>query len=176
MSDPEFTVLYDGDCPLCSREMAMLNRIDRGRGRLGAIDIAADGFDPARYGRDLDALMGRIHGVCPDGTVIEGVEVFRRAYAAVRRGGMAVIVGVGPITENVPINSLMLSMEGKTLKGSYYGDANIHHDFRMLLDLYTAGKLNLDDMVTATYSIDEAPQAFDDMEAGKNARGVILYD
>jgi S-(hydroxymethyl)glutathione dehydrogenase/alcohol dehydrogenase len=46
----------------------------------------------------------------------------------------------------------------------------------MLFDLYQAGKLNLDDMVTTTYTIDEAPQAFQDMESGKNARGVIVYD
>ena len=45
-----------------------------------------------------------------------------------------------------------------------------------VLDLYEAGKLNLDDMITTTYTIDEAPQAFQDMEAGKNARGVIVYD
>jgi S-(hydroxymethyl)glutathione dehydrogenase/alcohol dehydrogenase len=103
-------------------------------------------------------------------------QLMSEAHAASRRGGTTTIVGVGKLTENVPFNALMLSMEGKTVKGSYYGDTNFHHDFPMLLDLYTAGKLNLDDMVTATYSIDEAPRAFDDMEAGKNARGVILYD
>ena len=86
MSETQITVLYDGECPLCSRELAMLKRIDRGRGRLGAIDIAAEGFDASRYGRDWETLMGRIHGVLPDGSVIEGVEVFRRAYAAVGRG------------------------------------------------------------------------------------------
>ena len=46
----------------------------------------------------------------------------------------------------------------------------------MLLDLYKAGKLDLEGMVTRTYTIDEAPQAFADLEAGRNARGVILYD
>jgi len=103
-------------------------------------------------------------------------QLMAEAHAASRRGGTTTIVGVGKLTENVPFNALMLSMEGKTLKGSFYGDTNFRHDFPMLLDMYTVGKLNLDDMVTATYSIDEAPQAFDDMEAGKNARGVILYD
>ena len=86
MSQAEITILYDGECPLCSRELAMLKRIDRRRGRLGAIDIAAADFEASRYGLDLDTLMGRIHGVLPDGSVIEGVEVFRRAYAAVGRG------------------------------------------------------------------------------------------
>ncbi len=95
--------------------------------------------------------------------------------AAARRGGTVTIVGVGSLTDVVPLNALLLSMEGKTLKGSYYGDANVYHDFPMLLDLYMNGKLNLDDMVTNTYSIDQAPQAFEDMEKGINARGVIVF-
>jgi len=98
------------------------------------------------------------------------------ANMAARRGGTVTIVGVGRITDSVPFNALLLSMDGKTVKGSCYGDTNFHWDFPMLLELYRAGKLNLDDMVTATYTIDEAPKAFEDMEAGKNARGVILYD
>jgi predicted DCC family thiol-disulfide oxidoreductase YuxK len=82
----EFRVLYDGECPLCAREISMLRRLDAGRGRLDLEDIAAPAFDPARYGTTLHALMARIHGVLPDGTLIEGVEVFRRAYAAVGLG------------------------------------------------------------------------------------------
>jgi predicted DCC family thiol-disulfide oxidoreductase YuxK len=83
---PEFTLLYDGGCPLCAREVAMLRRRDRGRGALALVDIAAPDFDPARYGRSYESLMARIHGVLPDGAVIEGMEVFRRAYAAVGLG------------------------------------------------------------------------------------------
>jgi len=88
MSDAawEFRVLYDGECPLCAREIGMLRRLDGGRGRLDLEDIAAPGFDPARYGATLHDLMARIHGVLPDGTLVEGVEVFRRAYAAVGLG------------------------------------------------------------------------------------------
>jgi predicted DCC family thiol-disulfide oxidoreductase YuxK len=79
-------VLYDGECPLCSREIRFLEKRDRGRGRIAFEDIAAAGFDPARYGLDAERVMARIHGVLPDGTVVEGVEVFRRAYAAVGLG------------------------------------------------------------------------------------------
>lgn len=79
-------VLYDGDCPLCRREIAGLRKLDRGRGRIDFEDIAALGFDAARYGTDHATLMARIHAVLPDGRLIEGVEVFRRAYAAVGLG------------------------------------------------------------------------------------------
>lgn len=96
-------------------------------------------------------------------------------YNAVRRGGTAVLVGAGPLTESFPVNALMGSLSGKTLKGSLYGDANPPADFPRLLSLYRQGKLDLDGMVSHTYSIDDAPQAFADMEKGVNARGVIVF-
>jgi predicted DCC family thiol-disulfide oxidoreductase YuxK len=82
----EISVLFDGDCPLCAREVRMLRRLDRGRGRIGFADIAAPGFEASGYGLDQATLMARIHGVLGDGRVIEGMEVFRRAYAAVGLG------------------------------------------------------------------------------------------
>jgi predicted DCC family thiol-disulfide oxidoreductase YuxK len=82
---PELTLLYDGECPLCSREIAMLRRRDR-RGRLGFADISAPDFDAGRYGTTREALMARIHAALPDGSLVRDVEVFRRAYAAVGLG------------------------------------------------------------------------------------------
>jgi predicted DCC family thiol-disulfide oxidoreductase YuxK len=79
-------VLYDGACPLCSREIRFLERRDRGRGAIQFEDIAAPAFDPRAHGVELRELMARIHGVLPDGTLVEGVEVFRQAYAAVGLG------------------------------------------------------------------------------------------
>jgi predicted DCC family thiol-disulfide oxidoreductase YuxK len=78
-----FRVLFDGGCPLCRREAALLRWLDRGRGRLVLEDITAPGFDPARYGTSLDQVMGEIHGVLPNGRVVTGMEVLRRAYEAV---------------------------------------------------------------------------------------------
>jgi S-(hydroxymethyl)glutathione dehydrogenase/alcohol dehydrogenase len=48
-------------------------------------------------------------------------------------------------------------------------------DYPRMLGLYMAGRLKLDELITRRYSIDEAPQAFDDMQSGKNARGVIVF-
>jgi predicted DCC family thiol-disulfide oxidoreductase YuxK len=82
----QIRVLYDGDCPLCSREIRFLERRDRGRGRIQFEDIAHPNFEPAVYGLDAREVMARIHGVLPDGSVVEGVEVFRQAYTAVGLG------------------------------------------------------------------------------------------
>ena len=83
-------VFYDGDCPLCMREIRMLQRRDRA-GRIEFTDIAAPGFDARALGTDWPTLMARIHGRLPDGTWIEGVEVFRQLYAAV---GLAPVVAM----------------------------------------------------------------------------------
>ena len=78
----EIEVFFDGACPLCMREIQMLRRKDR-KQRIRFTDIADRGFDAATIGIPWATLMDRIHGRLPDGTLVEGVEVFRRLYAAV---------------------------------------------------------------------------------------------
>ena len=80
-------VFYDGDCPLCMREITMLQKMDR-HGRIRFSNIADPTFDPASVALDHAALMAKIHGRLPSGEMIEGVEVFRQLYAA---------VGFGPV-------------------------------------------------------------------------------
>lgn len=78
----EIEAFYDGACPLCTREVEFLRRRDR-RGRLRFTDFTAPGFDPAVIGATPEALMARMHGRLPDGTLVSGVEVFRRMYDAI---------------------------------------------------------------------------------------------
>jgi predicted DCC family thiol-disulfide oxidoreductase YuxK len=82
----QIRVFYDGECALCSREIRFLEKRDRGRKRIQFQDISRPDFDPATYGLDAQQLMARIHATLPDGSVVEGVEVFRRAYAMVGLG------------------------------------------------------------------------------------------
>lgn len=89
----QIRLLLDGACPLCRREGAFLRRLDRGRGRLVVEDISAPGCDPGRYGLTRADALARIHGVLPDGTVLSGMEVFRRAYAAVGLGWLLAPTG-----------------------------------------------------------------------------------
>ena len=100
----------------------------------------------------------------------------RATYDAARRGGTAVIVGVGRMEEKIEFNAFELFYADKTLRGSMYGSSNVRTFMPKLLRLWKAGKLDLEGMITKTYSIDEAPQAFEDMISGQNARGVIVYD
>lgn len=88
-----FTIFIDNQCPLCRREAAMLSRLDRGRGRLVLIDITAPDFNAAAHGCTMDGLMGTIHGRREDGSLVTGMEVFRRAYAAVGWGWLLAPTG-----------------------------------------------------------------------------------
>ena len=78
--------------------------------------------------------------------------------------------------EEISFNALLFSLSGRTVKGSMYGNVNPRIDFPKMLELDLQGKLDLDALVTQRYTIDEAPQAFADLEAGRNARGVIVFD
>jgi predicted DCC family thiol-disulfide oxidoreductase YuxK len=72
-----FEVFFDGGCPLCKREIAMIRRKDVNN-RLKLTDISTEGFQSAD--RTLDQLMREIHGRLPSGEYVTGVEVFREIY------------------------------------------------------------------------------------------------
>ena len=78
------TVFYDGACPICAREMALMKRLDRTQ-RLTLLDFSLAGFAaPADLAvTDLSAV---IHAQWADGTVITGVEVFRAIWEATGLG------------------------------------------------------------------------------------------
>lgn len=80
-------LLYDGQCPLCLREVNFLRRRDAGRGLVEFVDIDGEAYSPAANGGvDFETAMGRIHAVLPDGTVIKNVEVFRQVYEVLGMG------------------------------------------------------------------------------------------
>ncbi|PPS38987.1 thiol-disulfide oxidoreductase DCC family protein [Chroococcidiopsis sp. TS-821] len=80
-------LLYDGECPLCLREVNFLRKRDAGRGLVAFVDIADENYNPKAHGGvDFETAMGRIHAVLPDGTVIKNVEVFRRVYETLGMG------------------------------------------------------------------------------------------
>ena len=81
-------LLFDGKCPLCSREVAVLKRRNA-RGHLAFEDITAAGFMPEQYGLTMKQLVGAMHAVRPDGFIVSGVDVFAETYEAVGWGWLA---------------------------------------------------------------------------------------
>lgn len=92
-----------------------------------------------------------------------------------RPGGTLVLVGLSPVKEPTNLSGAFITRQEKTVKGSYYGSVHARRDFPLLLDLYAAGRLNLDELVTEEYSLDEINEAFWAMLGGEIARGVVLF-
>ncbi|MEB3354076.1 MAG: DUF393 domain-containing protein [Cyanobacteriota bacterium] len=91
MSTPALRILYDGGCPLCCREVAMLRRRDQRcnpeHPQLAFVNIDAVSYRPEEHGGiSYREAMGRIHGISTSGEVLCDVAVFRRAYALVGLG------------------------------------------------------------------------------------------
>ena len=94
---------------------------------------------------------------------------------AARPGGKAVLVGLSAMGSDTPLSGAKLVRQEKTVIGSYYGSAHTARDFPFMLDLYAAGKLNLDRLISRTYQLVEINEAFDAMLRGEVARGVITF-
>ena len=87
MANPALTLLFDGACPLCLREVEALRARDGERGQICFVDIDAPDYDPAAHaGISYREAMGRMHAIAADGRVIRDVAVFREAYKLVGMG------------------------------------------------------------------------------------------
>ncbi len=93
--------------------------------------------------------------------------------AMVRSGGTA--VGVSGIEQMVSVDMELFEWN-KTYMNPLYGSCRPQHDFPLLIDLYLKKQLPLDAMVTRTYPLASLDQAFNDMQAGINSKGVLIFD
>ena len=64
----------------------------------------------------------------------------------------------------------------KSIMGCRYGSARPQHDVRLMVDLYQAGRLKLDELVSQTYPLESFQSALDELHDGKLARGVLVLD
>ncbi|XP_073159051.1 uncharacterized protein At5g50100, chloroplastic [Henckelia pumila] len=92
-------MLYDGECPLCMREVNMLLERNRSYGAIKFVDISSDMYRAEdNQGLDYKTAMGRIHAILSDGTVVTDVEAFRKLYEAVGLGWVYAITKYEPIS------------------------------------------------------------------------------
>lgn len=157
----------------------------------GAAEIVA--IDPVAAKHEMAKQFGATHAVKPED--IEGVKnqvtagagfdyviecvghpaTIRQCYDLARRGGTAVVVGVGRLDQQIQFSAFELFYGDKTLKGSMYGGANVRVDFPKLLRLWKAGKLDLEGMISRRIKLEEVNDAFRAMKAGEVIRSVIDY-
>ena len=106
--------------------------------------------------------------------VVGNPRTIATAYQAVRRAGTAVAVGIPPFGSEMTIGAGELVYQEKTLKGSYYGTARPHSDVPRLMDLFMAGRLPLDRLVSRSYSLEKVNEAYEALLAGEVARSILL--
>lgn len=95
------------------------------------------------------------------------------ALAAARRGGTAVIVGADVTLTPVEILPIAMMMEGKTLVGTLLGDSVAHRDIPRYLDLWRAGQLDLEGMITHRFDLDDINDGLATMRATEGLRSVV---
>jgi len=124
-------------------------------------------------------VPGAVRRLSPGGAdyafeVIGRPETMRQAYDATRRGGMTVVVGLAPADAelSIPAGSLM---QEKVLTGSSYGGARPRIDMPKLVDLYLAGRLKLDELISRRYPLDGINEAFQALRDGEVARSIIEF-
>ena len=96
--------------------------------------------------------------------------------ALTAKGGTCVLTAIGSLLDTqVTLNLSMLTLMQKNLQGTIFGGGNPQYDIPQLLAMYKAGKLNLDDMITRQYTLEQINNGYQDMLTGKNIRGVIRF-
>jgi S-(hydroxymethyl)glutathione dehydrogenase/alcohol dehydrogenase len=157
----------------------------------GASVIVA--VDPVEGKHEIAKRFGATHAVHPDrlddlSEELTGGEGFdyafevvglpttiRAAWDAVRRGGTTIVVGAGRADATVEFNPFELFYDGKTIRGSLYGSADVRRDYHRLLGLWRAGLLDLEGMVTQRITLDQVDDALNALGRGDVIRQVIIH-
>jgi S-(hydroxymethyl)glutathione dehydrogenase/alcohol dehydrogenase len=158
-----------------------------GAGRIIAIDMSPAKDNMARHFGATDFICAA--DADPVRTVLEmtkgGVQhsfeavglkkTTEQAFGMLRRGGAANIIGMIPIGQTIEIPGYAFLGE-KKLRGSAMGSNHFPVDMPRLVDMYLAGKLKLDDMISRRIKLEEVNDAFEEMKTGQIARSVIVFD
>ena len=140
----------------------------------GATDgVNAQGENLTRAVLELTGGIGVDHAfVC-----INPPETLLLAFRATAKGGNVVVTALtsDAVTE-IKIPPLELLVTQKAIMGAVYGFASPRLQIPELLMLYRNGALKLRELVTRTYRLDDINRGYADLEAGKNLRGVVVFD
>jgi len=106
---------------------------------------------------------------------VGSARVLQNAYAATRRGGTTVTVGLPDPSQNLTIQAVSLVAEERTLKGSYLGSSVPTRDIPLFIGRYLAGRLPVDRLLTHRLDIDQLNEGFDRLASGEAVRQVLVF-
>ncbi|HEY3994694.1 MAG TPA: Zn-dependent alcohol dehydrogenase [Mycobacterium sp.] len=128
----------------------------------------------------LDLVRGLTYGVMADAVVVSPSLIspadVRDALQLTRKGGTCVLTGMtSQLTRSVKIDLQDFILMNKTLAGTVFGSCNPRADIFRLARLYQTGQLQLDEMITRRYRLDDINDAYDDLLNGKIVRGIVDF-
>jgi NDMA-dependent alcohol dehydrogenase len=142
--------------------------------KVGATHTLSDYGEVEELVRELTWGQGADKVILTVGVMTEEVVSFGIKLAG--KGGTITITGIprhGDIT--ISQNSAAITGWQKRIQGTIFGSSNPLYDIPMLLGLYKAGQLKLDELITRRYRLEEINEGYQDMLDGKNIRGVIIH-
>ena len=145
------------------------NKLEMGKQFGATHTVNAANVDPVEAIRELTGGQG-VHYAFEAIGLVPGP--FLQTIQCTRKRGVTVWVGHAPLNTPVTIDARIL-MQEKTVIGSMYGSARPHIEFPRLLNLYKAGKLRLDELITRRYNLNQADEAFVALGKGEVARSVL---
>ena len=99
------------------------------------------------------------------------------AMALASKDGRVVTTAIAPFNQNqVDLNLFNFAMYNQTLMGTVFGSCSPRVQIPNLLRLYEAGMLDVDDLITQEYTLDQIQDGYDDLHAGTNIRGIVKFD
>jgi NDMA-dependent alcohol dehydrogenase len=136
----------------------------------GHIDEAAEYARSITDGQGADSAIVTIDVVTGDHVA--------QAFDAVAKGGTVVVTGMASVKAHmgIPVSVLTLAGYQKRIQGCLYGMGSPAVDVLREIDLYRAGHLKLDELITARYKIDDINTAVDDLLEGRNIRCVLMHE
>jgi S-(hydroxymethyl)glutathione dehydrogenase/alcohol dehydrogenase len=135
--------------------------------------VDASAGDPVQQVRDL--LPGRgSAGVNYSFEAIGNPITAQQAYSMLAKGGMATVIGVMPPGAAVTLPFAELIAE-RRIQGSVMGSNRFRQDVPRFIELYTQGRLKLDELVSARITLDEINDGFAALASGEVARSVIVF-
>jgi S-(hydroxymethyl)glutathione dehydrogenase/alcohol dehydrogenase len=143
-------------------------------GKFGATHMAGEMTEATELAQSLTNGQGADAAIITVG-VLEP-SMITEAFASIRKAGACVVTSLGPSTDfGIPISAFELTLYQKKLLGSMFGAVAPIRDTVKMLELYQAGRLNLDDVVTTRYGLNEVNEGYADMHAGRNIRGLVDF-
>jgi alcohol dehydrogenase len=165
---------------------ALLGAVVNGAGTIVAVDVVPEKLELARElgathvvqaGEDVVAAVREATGGGAEKAIetAGSARVLADAYAATRRGGTTVTVGLPHPEQMLSIPAVSLVAEERTLKGSYLGSCVPKRDIPRFIEMYKAGRLPVDRLLTHTLSLDELNEGFDRLAAGHSVRQAVIF-